>query len=192
MRSILFACTAAFMTLLAAPAVAAPSVGDSLPRLVLTGDDEGIMKRKGDDDVTYSRFDSKKHLATGRVYLITYMAGRRSAQKMGDKLKTVMLKRKPSAKYKPVNVMNLDDCTFGTCGFARGKFEDHLHEKPTVIHVLDEGGKGFRLWGGMAEGMKIMVVDHTGKIVHMARGPFTASSAEAVGAAVDAAVAQVP
>ncbi len=192
MRSMLFAFTVSLATVLSLPALAGPSVGDTLPRLILSGEDEGLMSRVGDDDVKYTRFDSAKHLAPGRVYLITYMAGRKGAQKMGDALKVEMRTRKPSAKYKPVNVMNLDDCVFGTCGFARGKFEDHLHEVPTVIHVVDEEGKGLRLWGGMKEGMAIMVIDHTGAITHMARGPFTAATAKAIGAAVDAALAKMP
>lgn len=178
--------------LLFAPAAAAPKVGDTLPRLVLAGEDEGLMTRKGDDDVAYSRFDSQTQLAPGKVYLVTYLAGRRGAQKMGQPLKKQMQSRPPSAKYQPVNIMNLDDCVFGTCGFARGKFEDHLHEKPKVVHVADEEGRGLKLWGAMEEGMAVWVIDHTGVIVHMARGPFSAADAAQIAAAVDAATAKVP
>jgi len=192
MRFALTALVALLSVSFTAPAIAAPKVGDPLPRLLLTGEDEGLMRRSGDDDVTYKRFDSKTHLTPGKVYLVTYLAGRRGAQKMGDKLKGEMLKRRPSPRYQPVNVMNLDDCVFGTCGFARGKFEDHLHEKPSVVHVVDEEGRGLKLWGAMEEGMAIYVIDHTGVITHKARGPFTSASAKAVGAAVDAAVARVP
>lgn len=192
MRFVLTALVALLSASFAAPAFAAPKVGDPLPRLVLTGEDEGLMRRSGDDDVTYKRFDSKTHLAPGKVYLVTYLAGRRGAQKMGARLKTEMLKRHPSARYQPVNIMNLDDCVFGTCGFARGKFEDHLHDKPTVVHVADEEGRGRKLWGAMPEGMSIYVVDHTGVITHTARGPFSVAAAKAIGAAVDAAVARIP
>lgn len=192
MRALLTLCAFAVPLIFAASAVAAPAVGGPLPRLILGGEDEGLMTRDGDDDVRYGRFDSAKQLAPGKVYLVTYLAGRRGAQKMGQALKAEMQSRRPSAKFQPVNVMNLDDCVFGTCGFARGKFEDHLHAKPRVMHVVDEEGKGLKAWRAMEEGMAVYVVDHTGVITHMARGPFSAASAKAVAAAVDAAVAAAP
>ncbi len=183
---------AAACTLIAGPALAAPKAGDPLPRLVLSGEDEGLMRRVGDDDVAYARFDTGKTLARGKVYLLTYLAARRSAQKMSQPLKKALKSRPPNAKYQPVNFMNLDDCIFGTCGFARGQFEDHLHAQPTVVHVVDEEGRGRKLWGAQEEGVSVYVVDHTGVITHIARGPLTAASAQAVRDAIDAAVAKVP
>lgn len=178
--------------LLAAPAAAAPKVGDTLPRLVLSGEDQGLMRRVGDDDAAYSRFDSKQHMAPGKVYIVSYLAGRLSAKDMGTQLKKAMRSLPPSAKLQPVNIMNLDDCAFGTCGFARGKFVDHLHEKPRVIHAVDEDGKGLKRWGAMEEGLAVWVIDHTGRITHMVRGEISPAAARGVVQAVDAALKAMP
>lgn len=177
---------------LTAPALAGPKVGEKLPRLVLGGEDEGLMKPAPDEEVRYGAFDSSTTLAPGKVYLVTYFAARRAAQSMTAQIKRAMKGRPPTAKFQPVNIMNLDDCVFGTCGIARGKFEDHLHEKPRVMHVIDEEGRGLKAWDGMAEGLAVYVVDHTGVITWTGHGPFSTEVADQIAAAVDAAVARVP
>lgn len=191
MRTV-FALALTIAALSAPPAQAGPAVGEKLPRLVLGGDEEGLMKPAADDEVRYGPFDSATTLAPGKVYLVTYFAARRAAQRMTAQIKRAMKGRPPTAKFQPVNIMNLDDCLFGTCGLARGKFEDHLQSKPRVMHVIDEKGRGLKAWGAMAEGLAVYVVDHTGAVTWTGHGPFTPEVAGQIAAAVDAAVARVP
>lgn len=178
------------LTLLMLPglALAAPGVGETLPRLVLAGEAAGRMTPVG-DDVRYAPFDSAKHLAPGTVYLVTYLAARRGADKMGRALNAAMKPRPTSTRFAAVTVLNLDDCLFGTCGLARGAYEDHVLTRPKVLNVSDPDGKGRARWGAMEEGRSTWVLDHTGRIVIAVHGRIDAATAKRIRAAIDAAIA---
>lgn len=180
--------TLPLVALLPARAPAAPGVGDTLPRLTLSGEAAGRMTPVG-DAVRYAPFDSAKHLAPGTVYLVTYVAARRGADKMGEALSAAMTPRPTSTRFAQVTILNLDDCLFGTCGLARGAYEDHVLSRPKVLNVSDPTGEGRPLWGAMEEGRSVWVLDHTGRVLIAAHGMIDGATAKRIRATIDRAVA---
>lgn len=178
----------ALLALLPTLAIAAPGIGETLPRLVLSGEVAGRMTPVG-DAVRYAAFDSAKHLAPGTVYLVTYLAARSSANEMGEALVAAMTPRPTSARFAQVTILNLDDCLFGTCGLARGAYEDHVLTRPKVLNVSDPTGKGRARWGAMEEGRSVWVLDHTGRILIAAHGTIDPATAKRIRATIDRAVA---
>lgn len=188
--SILVAICALVAVGVPAIASAAPAIGAPLPRLVLDGEDEGTMQPRG-DDVVYTRFDSTRALA-GKVTLLSYVAGRKSAEEMGEVLSHYMRARKPPlSHFRPVTVMNLDDSIFGTGVFARSLFEGRAVKETDVLHVLDADGRGLKRWGGVPEGMRVYVLDPRGQILLTERAPLSPAALKRIGEAVDAAIAKM-
>lgn len=171
-------------SLVALPAVAAPKVGDALPRLVLAGGDQGVLEIKGDDPA-YSRFDSNTALS-GKVSLVTYMAARQGAKKSGDTLKKAMRGSGLKGAFRPVRILNVDDCALGTCGMARSSFEDSRKGKPGLF-VVDDDGKGRKVWGAPKEGMLLIVVGPDRTVLAAESSPLSAAAAQRLVAALKAA-----
>lgn len=187
MRAVTALIVASLFALPSAVALAAPGVGDTLPRLVLSGEATGRMTPVG-EDVRYSTFDSAKHLAPGTVYLVTYLAARAGANEMGEALDAAMKPRPTSPRFAQVTVLNLDDCLFGTCGLARGAYEDHVLTRPKAVNVSDPTGKGRTRWGAMEEGRSVWVLDHTGRVLLAVHGMIDAAKAKQIRATIDRAV----
>ncbi|MCA9541448.1 MAG: hypothetical protein KC620_21270 [Myxococcales bacterium] len=187
MKTALLALAFVLLPPLLAQARPSVAIGQSLPRVVLNGEDEGQMQIKG-DDINYVPFDSEKAIP-GKVRMVTYMAGRRSAKALGQKLIDALNAEKWPANFQTITLMDLDDCTFGTCGIARGKLEDRQREKPAYIYVIDEEGKGRKRWGLQSENFTVFITDTAGKVTYISEGQINADGAKAVLEAIRAALA---
>lgn len=164
---------------LPAVSLAVPQPGQTLPRLVLSGDDNGEMVLSG-DDITYRAFDTAKAIP-GKPRLVVYMAGRTAAKKMSEAMIAELTRRKPSrALYQAVTIMDLDDCMIGTCGIARGKLGDRKRKHPYFAYVADEDGVGHTRWRTREEGFTAFLTDASGTIVRVHEGKMSAAQAKAL------------
>lgn len=82
----------------------------------------GELLLKSDDEIHYQKWNSTQ--LAGKVRIIQYIAGRKSAKKKNSLLiKAVEAANFPQDRFQPTTIVNTDDAIFGTGYFVVGKIE---------------------------------------------------------------------
>lgn len=165
----------AFFTMGVTAAHAAPAKGEKLPAISVSGDDQGLVVHRGDDQ-SYAAFNLGK-LTSGKVAIVVHMAAREGAEDMGKPLLDLLEKSKlPAKAFLPLVIVDLDDCMFGTCGLVKGAMEDR---KPPLRYVIDDDGVSRKKLRLAKESFSAYLLDRTGTIVEAKTGKFSAADAKA-------------
>jgi len=169
---------------LTSAAVPAPKVGATLPGQKFSGDDIGFIKHVKDDAV-YVPFDLKA-LTTGKASLVIYMAGRQVSEDMGLPLMEQFEKHTfPSGQFLSLIIVNMDDCTLGTCTLVQNSMEDL---KPPLRYAIDGDGVGRKKLRLPEESFAAWLIDDKGVVVKARQGKFTKAVAKSWHDAVAAMV----
>ncbi len=82
----------------------------------------GELLLNSDDEIHYQKWNSTQ--LAGKVRIIQYIAGRKSAKKKNSLLiKAVEAANFPQDRFQPTTIVNTDDAIFGTGYFVVGKIE---------------------------------------------------------------------
>lgn len=82
----------------------------------------GELLLNSDDEIHYQKWNSTQ--PAGKVRIIQYIAGRKSAKKKNSLLiKAVEAANFPQDRFQPTTIVNTDDAIFGTGYFVVGKIE---------------------------------------------------------------------
>lgn len=82
----------------------------------------GELLLNSEDEIHYQKWNSTQ--LAGKVRIIQYIAGRKSAKKKNSLLiKAVEAANFPQDRFQPTTIVNTDDAIFGTGYFVVGKIE---------------------------------------------------------------------
>ncbi|HAI3891526.1 TPA: YtfJ family protein, partial [Escherichia coli] len=96
----------------------------------------GELLLNSDDEIHYQKWNSTQ--LAGKVRIIQYIAGRKSAKKKNSLLiKAVEAANFPQDRFQPTTIVNTDDAIFGTGYFVVGKIEKNKRRYPWAQFVID-------------------------------------------------------
>ncbi|WP_269844101.1 YtfJ family protein [Escherichia coli] len=105
----------------------------------------GELLLNSDDEIHYQKWNSTQ--LTGKVRIIQYIAGRKSAKKKNSLLiKAVEAANFSQDRFQPTTIVNTDDAIFGTGYFVVGKIEKNKRRYPWAQFVIDGNGLGRVAW----------------------------------------------
>lgn len=134
--------------------------------------DGGELLLGDDDSIRYQPWNSAQ--LTGKVRIVQYIAGRKSAKKKNSLLiKAVDQAHFPGDVFQPTTIVNTDDVIFGTRYFVRGKIEKNKRRYAWAQFIIDGGGVGRNRWQLPEESSTIFVLNHQGQIVWAKDGGLT-------------------
>lgn len=94
-------------------------IGKPVTPVYIQDDGELVLKN---DEIHYQKWNSTQ--LAGKVRIIQYIAGRKSAKKKNSLLiKAVEAANFPQDRFQPTTIVNTDDAIFGTGYFVVGKIE---------------------------------------------------------------------
>lgn len=158
-------------------AMAAVTVGQPVPSIQLTGPERGLLQLTANDVIQYRPFASRR-VIPGKVRVIIHMAARLGAKADGRRLTDTLDRANlDPQRFQVLVVLAADDCTFGTCLFVRGQFEDQVRERRNTAFVYDDRGDVRRLWGLPGEAFTAILTDRDGRVVRSKTGTFTRADA---------------
>ena len=134
--------------------------------------DGGELILNDDDSIRYQSWNSAQ--LAGKVRIVQYIAGRKSAKKKNSLLiKAVEKAHFPGDVFQPTTIVNSDDVIFGTRYFVRGKIEKNKRRYAWAQFIIDGGGVGRNRWQLPEESSTIFVLNHQGQIVWAKDGGLT-------------------
>lgn len=161
------------MTLLILPGLAAAHnfvVGRAVSPIAIS--DGGELLLNNDDSIRYQPWNSAQ--LAGKVRIVQYIAGRKSAKKKNSLLiKAVEKAHFPGDVFQPTTIVNTDDVIFGTGYFVRGKIEKNKRRYAWAQFIIDGGGVGRNSWQLPEESSTIFVLNQQGQIVWAKDGGLT-------------------
>ncbi len=161
------------ITLLSLPGLAAAHnfvVGKAVSPITIS--DGGELLLNDDDSIGYHLWNSAQ--LVGKVRIVQYIAGRKSAKKKNSLLiKAVEKAHFPGDVFQPTTIVNTDDVIFGTGYFVREKIEKNKRRYAWAQFVIDGGGVGRNSWQLPQESSTIFVLNHQGQIVWAKDGGLT-------------------
>lgn len=99
----------------------------------------GELLLNSDDEIHYQKWNSTQ--LAGKVRIIQYIAGRKSAKKKNSLLiKAVEAANFPQDRFQPTTIVNTDDAIFGTGYFVVGKIEKinaAIHGRNSLLTAMD-------------------------------------------------------
>ena len=160
------------ITLLSLPGLAAAHnfvVGKAVSPIAISDGGELVLN---DDSIRYQPWNSAQ--LAGKVRIVQYIAGRKSAKKKNSPLiKAVEQAHFPGDVFQPTTIVNSDDVIFGTRYFVRGKIEKNKRRYAWAQFIIDGGGVGRNRWQLPEESSTIFVLNHQGQIVWAKDGGLT-------------------
>lgn len=151
-----------------APAQDLP-IGHPLPPVAI--DECGEMVLENDD--IHLRPWSSAQLA-GRVRVVQYIAGRRSAKKKNAILiKAIKAARFPADRFQPTTIVNTADELFGSGFIVRAKIAKNQRRYPWAQFVIDCQGTGAKTWRLEEQSSTIIVLDKQGRVRWVKDGALT-------------------
>ena len=128
----------------------------------ITVSDKGEMVLSH-DQISYKTWMSSQ--LAGKVRVVQYIAGRRSAKKKNsDLIKAVKAADLPQDKFQPTTIVNTDDEFPGTGYFVLGKIEKNQRHYPWAQFIIDSNGLGRKTWQLDEGSSTIIVLDKEGRI----------------------------
>lgn len=99
----------------------------------------GELLLNSEDEIHYQKWNSTQ--LAGKVRIIQYIAGRKSAKKKNSLLiKAVEAANFPQDRFQPTTIVNTDDAIFGTDYFVVGKIEKinaAIHGRNSLLTAMD-------------------------------------------------------
>lgn len=144
--------------------------GSPVPHISIT--DRGEMLLDANNEVSYRAWDSMQF--AGKVRIIQYIAGRKSAKKKNSMLiKAVKNANFPGELFQPTTIVNTDDEIFGTGFFVLGKIEKNKRNYPWAQFIIDSNGVGRMAWKLNEESSTIIVLNKDGDVQWVKDGALT-------------------
>lgn len=132
----------------------------------------GELLLNSDDEIHYQKWNSTQ--LAGKVRIIQYIAGRKSAKKKNSLLiKAVEAANFPQDRFQPTTIVNTDDAIFGTGYFVVGKIEKNKRRYPWAQFVIDGNGLGRVAWRLPEQSSTILVLNKDGQIQWAKDGSLT-------------------
>lgn len=145
---------------------------DGQPIKPVTITDRGELLLDDHNAFNYRRWDSGE--LAGRVRIVQYIAGRKSAKKKNSMLiKAVKAANFPQDRFQPTTIVNTDDVIFGSGFFVLGKIEKNKRRYPWAQFIIDSSGLGRRTWQLKAMSSTILVLDKKGYVLWAKDGDLT-------------------
>lgn len=124
----------------------------------------GELLLNSDDEIHYQKWNSTQ--LAGKVRIIQYIAGRKSAKKKNSLLiKAVEAANFPQDRFQPTTIVNTDDAIFGTGYFVVGKIEKNKRRYPWAQFVIDGNGLGRVAWRLPEQSSTILVLIIVGFLI---------------------------
>lgn len=124
---------------------------------------EGGELLLNNEEIHYQKWNSTQ--LAGKVRIIQYIAGRKSAKKKNSLLiKAVEIANFPQDRFQPTTIVNTDDAIFGTGYFVAGKIEKNKRRYPWAQFVIDANGLGRLAWQLPEQSSTILVLNKYGQI----------------------------
>ena len=99
----------------------------------------GELLLNSDDEIHYQKWNSTQ--LAGKVRIIQYIAGRKSAKKKNSLLiKAVEAANFPQDRFQPTTIVNTDDAIFGTGYFSLAKSKKinaAIHGRNSLLTAMD-------------------------------------------------------
>ncbi|RZM93844.1 YtfJ family protein [Escherichia sp. E14V7] len=131
------------------------------------------------DEIYYQKWNSTQ--LKGKVRIIQYIAGRKSAKKKNSLLiKAVETANFPQDRFQPTTIVNTDDAIFGTGYFVTGKIEKNKRRYPWAQFVIDGSGLGRVAWQLPEQSSTILVLNKYGQIQWAKDGSLTPEEVDQV------------
>ncbi|MEO3992066.1 YtfJ family protein [Pseudocitrobacter cyperus] len=141
--------------------------------------DGGELLLSEDGSIVYHRWNSAQF--AGKVRIVQYIAGRKSAKKKNSLLiKAVEKADFPVSGFQPTTIVNTDDAIFGSGYFVRGKIEKNKRRYPWAQFIIDAEGLGRKTWRLPEESSTIFVLNQNGQIVWAKDGALTEKEVDTV------------
>ncbi len=132
----------------------------------------GELLLNSDDEIHYQKWNSTQ--LAGKVRIIQYIAGRKSAKKKNSLLiKAVEAANFPQDRFQPTTIVNTDDAIFGSGYFVVGKIEKNKRRYPWAQFVIDGNGLGRVAWRLPEQSSTILVLNKAGQIQWAKDGSLT-------------------
>lgn len=124
------------------------------------------------NDIGYRIWRSAK--LKGKVRIVQYIAGRRSAKKKNSlMIKAVKAAHFPEERFQPTTIVNTDDEFPGTGLFVVGKVEKNQRRYPWAQFIIDSDGVGRKSWQLNEDSSTIVVLDREGRVQWAKDGALT-------------------
>lgn len=123
-------------------------------------------------DFSYRRWSSSE--LAGKVRVIQYIAGRKSAKKKNSLLiNAVKDANFPEDRFQPTTIVNTDDAIPGSGFFVSGKIEKNKKNYPWAQFIVDSNGLARKAWDLPEESSTIIVLDKNAKVQWAKDGALT-------------------
>lgn len=144
--------------------------GQPVKPIVIT--DRGELLLDTHDAFSYRNWSSSE--LAGKVRIVQYIAGRKSAKKKNAMLiKAVKAANFPQDRFQPTTIVNTDDVIFGTGLFVLGKIEKNKRRYPWAQFIIDSSGLGRKTWQLNEMSSTILVLDKEGRVLWAKDGDLT-------------------
>ncbi|WP_202306031.1 YtfJ family protein [Dryocola clanedunensis] len=150
--------------------------GKLLPQVAIAERGELLLNN---DDFSYRPWRSAE--LAGKVRIIQYIAGRKSAKKKNSLLITAVKEANfPNDRFQPTTIINTDDAIPGSGFFVRGKIEKNKRNYPWAQFIVDSDGLGRLAWQLPEENSTIVVLDKAGRVQWAKDGSLTPQEVDLV------------
>lgn len=144
--------------------------GQPVKPIVIT--DRGELLLDTHDAFSYRNWSSGE--LAGKVRIVQYIAGRKSAKKKNAMLiKAVKAANFPQDRFQPTTIVNTDDVIFGTGLFVLSKIEKNKRRYPWAQFIIDSSGLGRKTWQLNEMSSTILVLDKEGRVLWAKDGDLT-------------------
>ncbi|AKE58528.1 YtfJ family protein [Citrobacter farmeri] len=134
--------------------------------------DRGELLLDNHDAFSYRTWNSGE--LAGKVRIVQYIAGRKSAKKKNSMLiKAVKAANFPQDRFQPTTIVNTDDVIFGSGFFVLGKIEKNKRRYPWAQFIIDSSGLGRSAWQLNEMSSTILVLDKEGRVLWAKDGDLT-------------------
>lgn len=163
--------------------------GQPVKPIVIT--DRGELLLDDRDTFSYRTWNSGE--LAGKVRIVQYIAGRKSAKKKNAMLiKAVKAANFPLDRFQPTTIVNTDDVIFGSGFFVLGKIEKNKRRYPWAQFIIDSSGLGRRTWQLNEMSSTILVLDKESRVLWAKDGDLTPKEVHQVIAMVQKMVNESP
>ncbi|HEM7864739.1 TPA: YtfJ family protein [Citrobacter amalonaticus] len=163
--------------------------GQPVKPIVIT--DRGELLLDNRDTFSYRTWNSSE--LAGKVRIVQYIAGRKSAKKKNSMLiKAVKAAHFPLDRFQPTTIVNTDDVIFGSGFFVLGKIEKNKRRYPWAQFIIDSSGLGRKTWQLNEMSSTILVLDKEGRVSWAKDGDLTPKEVHQVIAMVQKMVNESP
>lgn len=124
------------------------------------------------DAISYREWNSSQ--LEGKVRVVQYIAGRRSAKKKNSIfIKAIKAADFPDDQFQPTTIINTDDEFPGTGLFVVSKVEKNQRKYPWAQFIIDDKGLGRKAWQLKENSSTIVVLDREGHVQWAKDGALT-------------------